>query len=63
MIRNYIKIALRNISRQKGYAFINIFGLAIGFTCALLIFSWVYDELTYDRFHDNLDRIYRIEQD
>jgi len=63
MIRNYIKIALRNISRQKSYAFINIFGLAIGFTCALLIFSWVYDELTYDRFHENLDRIYRVEQD
>lgn len=63
MIRNYIKIALRNITRQKGYAFINIFGLAIGFTCALLIFSWVYDELTYDRFHENLEQIYRVEQD
>jgi len=63
MIRNYIKTALRNISRQKGYAFINILGLAIGFICALLIFSWVYDELTYDRFHENLERIYRVEQD
>ena len=63
MIRNYIKIALRNIIRQKGHAFINIFGLAIGFTCALLIFSWVYDEVTYDRFHENLEQIYRVEQD
>jgi len=63
MIRNYLKIALRNIVRQKGHAFINIFGLAIGFTCALLIFAWVYDEVTYDRFHENLEQIYRVEQD
>ncbi len=63
MIRNYIKTALRNIIREKGHAFINIFGLAIGFTCALLIFAWVYDEVTYDRFHENLDQLYRVEQD
>jgi ABC-type lipoprotein release transport system permease subunit len=63
MWKNYIKIAIRNIRRQKVYSFINISGLAIGMLCFLLIMLWVIDELSYDRFHDNADRIYRIEQD
>jgi len=63
MIKNYLKIALRNITRHKGFSFINIIGLALGITCALLIFMWVYDELTFDRFHKQIDQIYRVEQD
>ena len=60
MFRNYLKIALRNIRRHKGYSFINIAGLAIGMACALLILLWIQDELSFDRFHENGDNIYRI---
>jgi len=63
MIQNYLKIAFRNITRHKGFSFINIFGLALGITCALLIFMWIYDEVTYDKFHTQIDKIYRVEQD
>ena len=63
MFKNYFLIAVRNIIRQKSYSFINIFGLAIGITGALLVFMWVYDEITFDRFHENIDHIYRVEQD
>ncbi len=60
MLRNYIKIALRNIRRHKGYSFINITGLAIGMACCILILLWVQDELSYDKFHKNADNIYRV---
>lgn len=60
MIRNYIKVAIRNLLRQKGFSFINIFGLALGISCTALIGMWVNDELSYDRFHNGYDRIYRI---
>lgn len=60
MFKNYLKIALRNIKKQKGYAFINITGLAIGMACCFLILIWVVDELRYDRFLDQGDRIYRV---
>ncbi len=60
MIRNYFKIAFRNLVRQKGFTFINIAGLAIGLTCFLLIGLYVKDELSYDRFNKNADRIYRV---
>jgi len=60
MLKNYIKIALRNMKRQKGYSFINISGLAIGMACCILILLYVTDELSYDKFHKNRDRIYRI---
>jgi len=63
MFKNYLKIALRNIQRHKGYSFINIFGLAIGLTCCLLILLWVQDELSYDKFHEQAANIYRIEQE
>ena len=63
MLKNYLKIAFRNIARQKGYAFINVLGLALGIGCCLLIMLWVMDELSYDRFHENAGQIYRIEQD
>jgi putative ABC transport system permease protein len=60
MLRNYIKIALRNFVRHKGYTFINIFGLAAGIVCCLLILVYVQDELSYDKYHKKADRIYRI---
>jgi ABC-type antimicrobial peptide transport system permease subunit len=63
MFKNYLKIALRNIRRHKGYSFINIAGLAIGMACCILILLWVQDELSYDRFHENAGDIYRVLQD
>ena len=63
MIKNYIKIALRNLTRHKGYSLINIAGLAIGMACCILILLWVQDELSFDRFHENADSIYRVIQD
>ncbi len=63
MLRNYIKIAFRNLRRHKIYSYINIGGLAIGITCCLLILLYIHDELTYDSFHENAKRIYRINID
>ncbi|WP_435357068.1 ABC transporter permease [Emticicia sp. SJ17W-69] len=63
MIKNYLKIALRNLAKNKVYSFINIFGLAIGLTCFLLISLYVLDELSYDRHFKDADRIYRINAD
>ncbi len=60
MIKNYLTIALRNLRKQKGYTFINIFGLAIGMACCLLIFLYVQDERSYDRFHEKANQIYRV---
>lgn len=58
MIKNYLKIAFRNIQRHKGYSFINIAGLALGIACCTLILLWVQDELSYDRFHENAENLY-----
>jgi putative ABC transport system permease protein len=63
MFRNHIKIALRNLLRYRGYSFINIAGLAIGIAASMLIILHVIDELSYDRFHPNADRIYRVVQE
>jgi putative ABC transport system permease protein len=60
MFNNYLKIALRNIFKYKGYSLINIVGLAIGMACCLLILLYVQDELSYDRYNENADRIYRV---
>jgi len=62
MFKNYLKIALRNILRQKGYSFINIFGLAIGIAACLLISLWVRDELNFDKFNENSADLYQIIQ-
>lgn len=61
MIINYAKVALRNIIKHKGISFINIIGLAVGMTCAILIFLWVQFQLSYDSNQVNKDRIYRLE--
>ncbi|MEO6314020.1 MAG: ABC transporter permease [Chitinophagaceae bacterium] len=60
MIKNYFKIALRNIVRHKAYAAINISGLAIGMASSILILLWVQHELSFDRFHANAKELYRI---
>ena len=63
MIKNYLTIALRSIHRHKGYSAINIIGLAVGMAACILIMLWVHDELSYDRFHKNIDFLYRVETD
>jgi putative ABC transport system permease protein len=63
MFRNYLIIAVRSIFRQKGFSLINILGLAIGLACALLILLWVQDELSFDKFHEQAHRLYRVEED
>ncbi len=60
MIKNYLKIALRNINRQKVYTFINISGLTVGFTCFILIFLFIQYEISTDRFHENSKQIYTV---
>ncbi len=60
MLANYLKIALRNISRHKGYAAINILGLALGMTCCLFILLWVRDERSVDHFHAQGQNIYSV---
>ncbi|MGC3945128.1 MAG: ABC transporter permease, partial [Chryseolinea sp.] len=60
MLSNYVKVAIRNLLRQKGFSFINIFGLALGISCTALIGMWVNDELSYDRFHQEHEQIYRV---
>lgn len=60
MLLNYFKIAFRTLLKFKGYAFINLLGLALGLTAGILIMIYVLDEVSYDKFHAKLDRIYRI---
>lgn len=60
MLRNYLKIAWRNLVNQKAYSFINITGLASGMLVSLLIGLWVLDEVSYDRFHANAPQLFRV---
>ncbi len=60
MLKNYLKIAIRNLSRHPAYSFLNISGLAIGMAASILILLWCQNELSYDRFNANADQIYRI---
>jgi len=60
MIKNYFKIAWRNLVKDKQFTFINILGLSAGLACALLIFLWVHDESSYDKFFANDDRLYQL---
>ncbi len=59
MLQNYLKTAFRNLMKQRFYAIINILGLSVGIACCLMISIWVIDELSYDRFHEKADRVYR----
>src|ERR1700742_2873999 len=63
MIKNYLKVALRNLWKSKGFSAINIIGLAAGLGVCLLIVVYVLDELSYDRYNVNADRIYRLDAD
>jgi putative ABC transport system permease protein len=63
MIKNYLKVALRNLFKHKGYAFINILGLAVGIAASVLIFLYITNEMSYDKFHEKADRTYRITAD
>jgi putative ABC transport system permease protein len=60
MIRNYLKIAWRNLSRYKFISFINIFGLTVGLACCMLILTYILHELSYDKYQPNADRVYRV---
>jgi putative ABC transport system permease protein len=60
MVKNYFKIAWRNLFRNKGFSLTNLLGLSIGITCTILIFLWVQDEVTYNKFHSNYNSIYKI---
>src|SRR5690242_3214221 len=63
MLRNYLKTALRTLWKNKKLATINIFGLALGIASSLLILLFVTDELSYDRYHRDANRIYRVVKD
>lgn len=58
MLKNYLKVAFRNLLRKKGFSFLNIAGLAIGMASTMLISLWIYNEVSYDRFHEHGDRLY-----
>lgn len=60
MIRNYLKIAFRNLMKYKFISFINLFGLTIGLTCCFLILTYILHELSYDKFQPNADKVYRV---
>ena len=60
MIKNYFKIAFRTLAKNKGYSFLNIFGLAIGITCASLIFLWVEDELSFNTDFEKQDQVFYV---
>ena len=63
MFKNYLKISLRNLLKNKGFSFINLFGLTIGLTCCMLIGLYIWNELSFDRYHKNADRIYRLSRE
>ncbi|MTI88451.1 MAG: FtsX-like permease family protein [Balneolaceae bacterium] len=63
MLKHILLVIYRNIKRFKSYSFINIFGLALGMAVSILILLYIQDELSYDRYHDNSDRIYRVSRE
>src|ERR1700726_4667924 len=58
MVKNFLKIAFRNLWRSKGFSAINILGLTVGMASAILILLWIQNEMSFDRFHHNKDRLY-----
>ncbi|HYG19001.1 MAG TPA: ABC transporter permease [Ohtaekwangia sp.] len=63
MLKNLLRISLRNIRKEKSYSIINILGLTIGITCSMFLLMYILDELSFDRYHKNADNIYRIISD
>ena len=63
MFRNYLRVTLNNLKKHKSFSLINILGLAIGLACVILITSYVFHELSYDKYHEKADRIYRLRSD
>src|SRR3569833_1504639 len=63
MFSNYFKTAFRNLWRNKVFSIINITGLSVGLACCMLIFLYAKDELSFDRFHENANRIYHLTAD
>ncbi|RYD88519.1 MAG: hypothetical protein EOP54_27115, partial [Sphingobacteriales bacterium] len=59
MFKNYLKIAWRNLLRNKGFSLINLLGLTIGISCTIFMFLWVKDEIAFDKFHKNYDNVYQ----
>jgi putative ABC transport system permease protein len=62
MLKSFLHIAIRNFTKRKGYSILNLLGLTIGITCCLLIFKYVAYERSYDNFHPDADRIYRVQE-
>jgi len=60
MLRNYLRIAVRNLAKYKFISFINLFGLTVGITCCLLILTYILHETSYDRYNSKADRIWRV---
>ena len=60
MFKNYLKIALRNLRKQNIYSFVNVTGRAVGMACFIIIFLFVRNETSYDRFHPNAANLYRV---
>src|SRR6476620_10977130 len=60
MIKNYLLVAFRNLKKQKSFSLINIFGLTIGMSSCLLIFLFILNEFSFDKFHQNADRLFRV---
>jgi putative ABC transport system permease protein len=63
MFKNYLKITMRNLLKHIGYSIINILGLAIGIACCIFIFLFIFEEINYDRYHKDHQRIYRVAED
>jgi len=62
MLKNYLKVAFRNVLKYKGFSFINVTGLAVGMASCIIILLWIQAELSFDKFHKNVDNIYRMYQ-
>ncbi len=60
MIKNYLKVAWRNLVRNKAFSAINILGLSLGLTCSMLIMLWIQDERSVDAFHKNGKQLYQV---
>src|ERR1700750_191291 len=60
MIRNYLKIAWRNLMKNKAFSFINIIGLSTGLTCCMLVTVYLYNEISYDKYHKNSNTLYQL---